>query len=303
MKALDYFFAARPLLQLPIWTVYLIALHYHHELSGESFGATDLLLMFGINLLFTGAAYLNQVYDFESDRINRKVGFLQRGFLTRSNLRAGFVIVSIIPMAYAPFISPITMFVFAQFLFLAYTYSAPPLRFKDRPIGGLLANGWGHGFLVAVAIMPDINIHNAGLLGWDNPFYFFLTVGAIYTLTTLPDRVGDAATGKKTPAVALGQTGALLLAILLLALSAPVAYRSGFELLGGLSLLAVLLALGALFLRSEAALQLAIKMPLLLLTLLAGYFYWGYLLFVVALLLGTRAYYRRRFGIVYPELT
>jgi 4-hydroxybenzoate polyprenyltransferase len=215
---------------------------------------------------------------------------------------AGFVIVSIVPMTYAPFVSPITMFIFAQFLFLAYTYSAPPLRLKDRPIGGLLANGWGHGFLVAIAVMPGINIHNAGLLGWDNPFYFFLTVGAIYILTTVPDRAGDAATGKRTLAVWLGRTGALLVAIGLLALSVLIAYRNGFAPLVYLSLFAIFLALAALLLRSEAAIRFAAKVPLLLLTLLAGYFYWGYLLFVVALLIGTRAYYSRRFGIVYPEL-
>jgi hypothetical protein len=45
----------------------------------------------------------------------------------------------------------------------------------------------------------------------------------------------------------------------------------------------------------------AAKLPLLLLTLLAGFFYPGYFLFVVALLFGTRIYYRRRFHIAYPR--
>jgi len=47
---------------------------------------------------------------------------------------------------------------------------------------------------------------------------------------------------------------------------------------------------------------LAAKFPLLVLTLLAGYYYPYYLLFVVALILATRIYYRRRFGISYPRL-
>ena len=46
----------------------------------------------------------------------------------------------------------------------------------------------------------------------------------------------------------------------------------------------------------------AAKMPLLALTLLAGYYYPVYLGFVVALLVGTRTYYHRRFGVIYPEL-
>jgi len=301
-KLLDYFFAARPLLQLPIWTVYLISLHYHHEMSGESFGWTDLLVMASISLLFTGAAYLNQVFDLESDSINRKVGFLQKGFLNQRQMLAGFVIVSIIPMAVAPFISPFIIFIFAQFLLLSYIYSAPPLRFKDRPVGGVLANAYGHGLLVAVAVMPDFNLHNAGLLGWHIPLYFFLTVGAISVLTTIPDCIGDAATGKRTLAVVLGKTGALLVALVFLLLSYLAAYVSGYALLVYLSMAALFLVLAVLFLRTEASVRFASKMPLLALTLAAGYFYPGYFLFVVALLIGTRAYYYRRFGVVYPEL-
>jgi 4-hydroxybenzoate polyprenyltransferase len=302
IRILDFFFAARPLLQLPIWTVYLIALHYHHELSGETFGWSDLLTMAGINLIFTGAAYLNQVYDYESDRLNNKVGFLQRGWLSQKQLLIAFTVVSIIPMIIGPLISLFTFFVFAQLLVLSYTYSAPPLRLKDRPIGGLVANGYGHGLLVAIAVMPDITLHNAGLLGWDNPLYFFLSVGAIYIVTTIPDRAGDKATGKQTLAVALGRTWALLLALVLMVLSAVVAYASTYAALVYLSIFASFLILGALMIRTEASIRFVAKMPLLLLTLIAGYHYPIYLLFVVALFVATRAYYHRRFGIIYPEL-
>lgn len=302
MKSFDFFFAARPLLQLPIWTVYLISLHYHHRLSGERFGWIDLTMMLSISLIFTGAVYLNQVFDFESDRINKKLGFLQKGILSRSPLLAGFLILSIIPLAAAPLISKFTLFLMAQFLVLSYVYSAPPLKLKDRPIGGLVANGYGHGLLVAVAVMPDMSIHNAGLLGWNNPLYFTLTVGATYILTTIPDQVGDEATGKRTMAVVLGRVGALLFAGALFVIAALVAYRSGYAMLVYLSMGTVFLVLGALLLRTAAAVRFAAKMPLLILTLAAGYYYPGYLLFVVALVLITRAYYRRRFGIIYPEL-
>jgi len=33
MKQLDYIFAARPMLLLPVWSIFLVALHYHHELA------------------------------------------------------------------------------------------------------------------------------------------------------------------------------------------------------------------------------------------------------------------------------
>ena len=302
MRAADLFFASRPLLQLPIWTVYLISLHYHHLKTGESFHASDLLMMLGISLLFTGAAYLNQVYDFDSDLINDKVGFLQKNLLTSGQMLNGFLVVSILPLVIAPFVSIFVLFLFSQFVLLAYIYSVPPIRLKDRPIGGLMANGYAHGTLVALAVMPHLDIHNAGLLGWDLPFYFFFAVGAIYILTTIPDLRGDAATGKKTLAVVLGRTGSALVAVVFLVMAVAIAYTSHQAELVYLALFAIFLTLATLLLKTDSSVRLAAKAPLFILTLLAGYHYWGYLLFVVALLLATRAYYFKRFGVIYPEL-
>lgn len=302
MRALDLFFAARPLLHLPIWTVYLVSLRYHHELSGESFGWRDLVIMAGISLLFAGASYLNQVYDFESDRINGKLGFLQRGLLTQSQLLTGFTVASLVAMAVAPLFSWLTLFIFAQLLLLSLLYSAAPLRLKDRPVGGLLANAWAFGILVSVSVMPNMTLHNAGLLGWDTPFSLFFAVGAIYALTTIPDRPGDAATGKRTLAVVLGVTVTTLIAIVLLLLAALTALLSRQTVLFLVVAGAVGLVSGTLLLKTENSVRLASKLPLFVLTLVAGYWYPAYLVFVVALLLATRAYYRRRFQVSYPEL-
>jgi len=302
MKVLDYFFASRPLLQLPIWTVYLVCLNTHQRLAGGSFGWTDLVIMAGLSLIFTGAAFLNQVYDEETDRINRKVGFLQLGLVSRTSLLKGSVLALILPMAVAPLIGLPTLFIFAQLVLLAYAYSAPPWRLKDRPVAGLLANAWSHGLLVALAVMPEITIHNAGLLGWDNPVYFFLTVGGTYAITTVPDRPGDLLVGKRTLAVVTRRAGALVTALLFFALAAWVAWDSEELLLVFLALGAAGLTGVALVARSGKAVLLAVKLPLLALTLTAGWYFPGYLLFVVALLIATRIYYHRRFGLVYPVL-
>ncbi|MCX6834884.1 MAG: UbiA family prenyltransferase [candidate division Zixibacteria bacterium] len=302
MRVLDFFFAARPLLHMPIWTVYLVSLHYHHQLSGELFGWRDLVIMAGISLLFAGASYLNQVYDFESDRINGKLGFLQRGLLTQSQLLTGFTVVSLVAMAVAPLFSWLTLFIFAQLLVLSLIYSVTPLRLKDRPVGGLLANAWAFGFLVSVSVMPNMTLHNVGLLGWDAPFSLFLAVGAIYALTTIPDRPGDTATGKRTLAVVLGVTGTTITAIVLLLLAALTALLSRQTVLFFVAAGAAGLVSGTLLLKTESSVRLAAKLPLLALTLAAGYWYPAYLVFVVALLIATRAYYRRRFQVSYPEL-
>ncbi|RKX24379.1 MAG: hypothetical protein DRP45_08320 [Candidatus Zixiibacteriota bacterium] len=302
MRILDYLFAARPMLQLPIWTVYLVSLHHQNVLTGESFDWMDLAVMLGISLLFSAAAFLNQVYDYESDRINRKVGFLQKGILTRQQMIVAFVMVSVVALGAAPLLSRYVLILFAQFFVLAYIYSAPPLRLKDRAIGGFLANAYGHGFLVAIAVLPGMPVFKADLSIWSVPLYFALCVGATYILTTIPDRAGDAASGKRTLGVVLGRAGALSAALFLMAASAYLAFLCEYAILAYLSIIAVFLVLGCLMIPSDRPVLMAAKLPLLLLTFLAGYHYPMYLLFVVALIFGCRIYYFKRFGIVYPEL-
>jgi hypothetical protein len=151
--------------------------------------------------------------------------------------------------------------------------------------------------------MPNINFHNAGLLGWDNPYFFAFAIGGIYVLTTIPDKAGDELAGKKTLAVAFGETGALVVAAALLSFAAYLAFRTDYLVLGGLAGLSATLAVLALLVRRPVLLASAIKLPILLLALLAGIFYPLYLVFILVLILATRLYYQRRQGIAYPSLT
>jgi 1,4-dihydroxy-2-naphthoate octaprenyltransferase len=245
---------------------------------------------------------LNQVFDIESDRINNKVGFLQRGYLTVRQLKVGFWIVSIIPLVAAAFISTFVQILFAQFLLLSWLYSAPPVRLKDRALLGFLANAHAHGLLVALAVAHQTKLVDLASLDWHIPVYFALTVGATYILTTITDRAGDEATGKRTVAVVLGRNGALVSTLVLLAISVALGLWVENALLAYLAIGAVFMVLAALMVGAESAVRLASKMPLLALTVAAGSYYPVYFAFVVALLIGTRAYYFKRFGIVYPEL-
>jgi 4-hydroxybenzoate polyprenyltransferase len=302
VKVVDFFFAARPMLLLPVWSVYFVSLKYHHALAGDFFGGTDALVLGCLSLLFAGAYLINQVFDYESDRMNRKVGFLQSGLISERGMMLAFLICSVIPLVVAPFVSLVTLFNFATLVVLSYVYSAPPLRLKDRPIGGLLANVIAYGWIVPLTVMPELSDNTAGLLGWDNPFYFLFAIGGVYLLTTVPDVEGDRKVDKKTLAVWLGRVPTVLLAVVFFCIAGWFAYESGFALLFYLAISAAVVTLAALFLRAVNAVLLAAKFPLLLLTLLAGYWYPAYLMFIVALLLLTRLYYFKRFGIVYPKL-
>lgn len=302
MKAFDFLFAARPMLHLPVWTVFLITLHFHHELSGDSFDWRDLLMLVCLNLAFAGSYYINQVFDVRSDAINNKLGFIGKGLLSIKAMSWAFGITSVAAVAIAAFLSSFTFGLVAQIVFLSYAYSASPLRLKDRLFWSLFVNAWAFGFLVPLSVLPGLNFNNIGLLGWDNPIYFLLAVGAVSALTMIPDRSGDEATGKRTIAVVFGIKQTLAVAFVLMLCAAYVAYKSHYAALFYLAGLAALFILASLIINSPRLILVAIKLPLLLLTLLAGFFYPGYLVFLVVLIFATRIYYRRRFGINYPSL-
>lgn len=302
MKALDFIFAGRPMLLLPVWSIFLVSLHYHHELARDSFGYEDLLMLLGLSLLAAGAYYINQVYDVDSDARNDKLGFLQHGLLSARSLSAACLIVSVAAFGLTAVFSFATLMIYAQLFVIGYLYSAPPFRLKDRAFWGLAANAWSFGMLIPLSVMPGITQHNAGLLGWDNPFYFLLAVGSIYCLTTIPDREGDRVSGKRTLAVILPVGIVKLLALILMAAAAAVAFASGFQelvIVALVSLFPILLSLLVPIKTMELA---AAKLPILLLTLLAGSFYWRYFVFVVFLVILTRIYYMKRFRIIYPRL-
>ena len=303
MRVLDYLFAARPLLHLPVWSIYLVSLHYHIELSGGSLQLEHLLMLVLLSAASAGAYYINQVFDEPGDFVNRKLGFLHNGLLSARALQIGFIVLSSIALVGAGLISRQMLAVFGQLVLLGYLYSAPPFRLKDRPVWGLVANAYGFGALIVVTVMPDIGFHNAGLLGWDNPFYFMAAVGSVFVLTTIPDAEGDRATGKRTIAVEMGTRPSLALALLLDLVAAYAAWHSGYAILFYLAAIAAFAILAAFMSPRPQTILLAAKLPILLLTILAGYFFPIYLLFIVALIFLTRIYYSKRFEIVYPRLT
>jgi len=303
MKLLDYFFAARPLLHLPIWSIYLVSWYLLHRYQSESFTVGHLLMPGCISLAAAGAYYLNQVYDFQSDLHNRKLGFLQQELLTRRSLITAYLITSFLALGLAMLVSTVAVLLISAFVVLGLGYSAPPFRFKDRPLAGLMANALSFGGMVSLAADPGTPFASVSGAGIQVALYFTLAVAAIYLLTTLPDRDGDAVTGKHTLAVKFSPTVVRLLALGLMVLSGATAWHLWTVELMALSGIGVAVVLISICLASNACDLFAGKLPIVLLTLLAGYFYPWYFLFVVALISISRSYYRRRFNMIYPRLT
>lgn len=297
-RILDYIFAARPMLHLPVWSVYLVSL----RVSGDEFGWRDLAMLAALSLLVAGAYYVNQVYDQESDRLNAKLGFLQRGYASERSFMVGFIGLSLAGLALSAIVEPLMLAILLQHFVLAWLYSGPPLRLKDRPWLGLLVNAWAYGFLIPLIAnglrSPDIT----AAINWTLPLYFFAAVTATHVMTTLPDAEGDRAVGKRTLAVILPPGFCKLIAVGSLTIAAAVALHGRHAALAYLAIFSIIIVVISLLMplpRMELA---AAKLPLLLLTLLAGFWYPVYLLFIVALVLATRIYYLKRFQMIYPGL-
>jgi len=297
VKVLDFIFAARPMLHLPIWTIYLLSLWL---LGRIDLTPRDFLIVAALSLNAAAAYYINQIYDYQSDLINEKLGFLQKGLLDKNQLIAVAVILWSISVIISFWVNWGAGVINIMLIILGLLYSLPPARLKDRPIWGLAANSIGIGVLIPMAaafITGKFSGHT--ILPC---LYFFLTVASAHLMTVIPDRQGDIRTGKKTLAFYLSDGKIIVWAsIFILSAILPALLMLNFFLIG-VCLLTFVLLMTAASLKKTSALLFACKFPILLLSLLAGYYYPVYLIFLVVLLISTRLYYRRRFGIVYPRI-
>lgn len=305
-KLLDLIFFGRPMLVIPVWTVYL---HYHavniqtatdspfaFNLKGP--GLESIISLIALTLIFKGVYVFNQIFDIESDRINDKLFFLPRGLISLRTAGIYYIILSIAGVVIAAWLSWTLFFPGLLIVGLGILYSIPGIKLKDRPLEGLLANSLAYGFLIPrMAMTGDIT---PDLMLATLPY--FLAIASGYILTTIPDADGDAASGKRTVAVILGPKGALILALLTLLATASLSLGTeNRELLivAAVTAALVLILLGSFKFK---LLMLACKLPILILTLLAGAHYPFYLVLLLLTIALTRIYYKWRFKIIYPKL-
>lgn len=296
-NVLDYLFVLRPVLMMPVWTIFLL---------GSAFRATQLPdritadLILGCLILFWlfGAVYLlNQYFDIESDRLNNKLHFLPLGLVSKQVAIFLCVILNVAALGASLTVS-LPFFALAILIaLLGIAYSAPPWRLKDRPYAALIANALAHGSIVF--LFGWSAAHGSLAEGLIISLPYFFAVGAIYILTTVPDIDGDAASGKRTLAVVMGRTRAARWAFGWYLASVLLAIYS-------LDLLFLLAAIPvALFFyrasRGDAAIATqTVRWSVGLLSLVACIYYPWYALVLLAGFFATRAYYRRRFDLIYP---
>ncbi len=301
-RIFDYFFILRPTLFLPVWTVFACGFFVAGALA-EKPAATPvepLTLAVVLTLMMGSAFILNQIVDIHTDKHNNKLFLLANGHIPIPVAVAEAVVLAVLPVAvaFAHSVAVGVLFV-VIYLVTGVLYSMAPFKWKDRALPGLLANALG-----------AVLIFTAGWWGrapgeWQAVLYslpYAAAVGAVYLLTTIVDREGDALIGKRTFAVRYGVPATLRAGLVLEIFSLAGAALLRDALIFWPALAAVPFFIAAVRKSSDRAIDRAIKYPILFLALAVCAKWPFYLLLLLATFLVSKWYYHYRFGISYPSL-
>ena len=303
----------RPLILIPAWSFYLLGA----ETGRRQAAASDTSLLFGappvfyhgfgcLTAILVAAYLINQVFDRESDLLNRKGFYLTQGI---------FSVRAVVMMAFMAFLFASWFYRFVDdgqraplviALVLSMFYSMPPLRLVARPFVDLLANAAGYGgvaFVAGYAAYHDVTA-TAVLLALP----YVCLVGATFLFTTVLDIDGDKASGKITTSVVIGVKPSFVTACLMTAAglipALLVSWRLYSDPLAAIILFVCLLAFVMYVVRSgdriRQASSNAVQAATVFVTLPAKIVRIEYAVLLVPLLLAARLYFRARFGIIYP---
>ncbi len=315
-KLLDYIFLMRPMLIVPVWTISLLgarsALWRERGISPitldrfpfMSFTTSDLdlLIMLGLSTLLAGGVFiLNQIFDAESDRVNKKLFLIAEGHVQIREAWVLYFLATSIALIGAFILNWQLGCLFAAGAWFGFQYSYPHFRLREHPYKSFRNNVVAHGtlaFLFGWVMYLNFNIE-----GIIKSFPYFLAVGAVYLNTTLPDAKGDEATGKSTYGIVLGTARAQQYAFLMvlggLIFSVLIADYA-FTVTAAISLPFFFTAWSR---ESVSVSTLASKVAIITLSILAAVFFPIYAAILIFTIVLTRIYYERRFQISYPILT
>lgn len=316
-KLLDGFFLLRIPLLAPVWTILLLGWitgASKATLGGIIFNPSlfkDTLLLWqivaGFSLVVASIYVVNQIADIESDRINHKLFILPNGLISVKTAWILAIFCSISGLVVAVIYSKIFLVLFIISLFLGYLYNLPPVILKNKAIGGVFANAMGHGMITYLvgwycARYPEVFSIKALLTALLSSLGPSMANGAVFLATTVPDAEGDRSTGKMTFCVKYGEkitaiTSAFL-CVLSLIFSFFMKYHSWVMILPA-AISVIFFTYFAFSTKKEFAFR-AFKWPVFLLSTTVVIFQPEYGILILITFIGSRTYYKWRFGINYP---
>jgi 4-hydroxybenzoate polyprenyltransferase len=304
-RAVDYIFLLRPMILIPVWTFFLLGARHGAKAASAALDP----LRFGAGILsFTsliGAVYIvNQIADRRADLAANKLFLIPRGIVSlraawieAAALSAASFAISLVLLP-APF-----TWILAASLALGAAYSLEPVRLKRRPALDVIANAAGNGVLNTLAGWVAAG---APLDGWRVLVPYPFAVASVHLATTLADVEADSRMGFRTSGVALGISRGLFCSTALMGGAAIAAYLTGNVAALAASILSLpffLIPVRSITGPSKNADALIpVKTATLVFSVAAGVLFPPYLPFLAVVIILTRLYYARRFGMSYPSL-
>lgn len=296
LRMCDFVFVLRPLILIPAWSFYLIGAAQAKHSAAPAIAAFPAPPVFlSLTLILITSYLLNQVFDRDSDEKNGKCFFLSRGIFQSRTL---------IILAALSFVAASTVFknvegvqrgLLIGALFLSLLYSLPPVRLCARPFADMIANGAGYGGL---AYLMGFSVLQPSTVALASPYV--LLVAATFLHTAILDVPGDRATDKNTTAVYLGMGRTVWLAASLhfAALIAAVITRNIMALL----IVGVLAPVSIYTVRQQSprASSILVLINTSAVAVAAVVVWPVYAALLAPLVLLSRLYYKKRFGIIYP---
>jgi 4-hydroxybenzoate polyprenyltransferase len=306
----DYFFITRPMLFFPGWNTLLAGfLAQTHQLQLVSnllegsykvqiWSVKLALVMFIFMLAMGGSFILNQIADVESDQRNKKLFLVGEGYIGKKAAWKESVIILVLAILGGFLINISTVVLVVFFILITgYLYNYRPFQFKNRPVGGLILNilmGWiafGLGWANNGSVNEDFFLQSL-------PYLFLNT--SLYLMTTLPDRQGDQASGKKTFAVAYGFSVTLYSAVIFYLLSLLVSILLNDQFLFIINLLLIVNFLALVFRPGVGDTVRFLKMAIFFFSIMVCFKFPLYFAVMVMVFFMSRYYYRFRFQFEYP---
>lgn len=208
---------SRPIVWPVLPLVYALGMHAAHApLTSPAIGQL-LMLAFPMSLIGCG---LNDIYDYESDRRSSRRRAIWGAVVTPAEQ----------PLVFSACVTMMPLVIFSACLtrnrdnvmatislvVMAWIYSVPPYRLKERPPLDSLANGLGY-FLLPLMMGYSLN---ADFQQMPLRYYLLaLCVAGVHALATAADYDADRAAGHKTMAVAFGKRTAAALACIAFAMT------------------------------------------------------------------------------------
>jgi 4-hydroxybenzoate polyprenyltransferase len=202
-RALFLIQVSRPIIWPVLPLVYLLGMHASDATLSLAAIVQLIALTFPMNLIGCG---LNDLFDYESDRRSARrryvwgavVGGADRSFVWRACVAMMPLVVfsGAATRDWNNFVATVAL------VLVAWLYSAPPARLKERPPLDSLANGLGY-FLLPLSMGYSLAADPRTM-----PLRYYLlalSVCGVHALTTAADYDADKAAGQRTLATAYGR--------------------------------------------------------------------------------------------------